>query len=121
MDNQPFGLSRYVSVFMGPSNSAEMTSSLPSVFCANDVSLESGANAGCGGVAEASGGLRTEGGSRAVIDMKRGPLTKEYDSPCREAETRRPVVLLICSDRAPAVAVRNWTSSVTAGFVLPTD
>src|ERR1039457_5125304 len=108
---------------MGPSKSAEMTRSLPSVFWANDVSLDSGAKVGGGG--DGGGGapscLRTGGGSLEVIAITRGPFTKEKDLPCREAETSRPVVLLICSARSPAVAVSVFPDSVAAGFALPAD
>ncbi len=75
------------------------------------------------GAAEAAtpGCLRAGGGSLGVIATTRGPLTREKDLPCREAETSRPVVLLICTDRSPAVAVSVSPDSVAVGFAPPVD
>src|ERR1035441_8490786 len=99
-----------------------MTRSLPSVFWVRDVSFESGAMAGGGG-GGAGGfcGLLGGGGRPGPKATPRGPLTREKDLPCREAETSRPVVWLICSDRSPAVAVIVSPDSVAAGFARPTD
>src|ERR1700678_3723350 len=108
---------------MGPSNSAEMTRSLPSVFWVNEVSLETGANVGGGGGGGGAtpGCRRAGGGSLVVIATTRGPLTRENDLPCRETETNRPVVLLISSDRPPAAAVSVSLDSVAAGLAPPAD
>src|ERR1017187_4710363 len=107
---------------MGPSNVADTTRSLPSVFWPKDVSLEPGATAGgVGGGAGGLCGLLDGGGSLGPIATTRGPLTREKDLPCRVAETSRPVVWLICSDRSPAVAVIVSPDSTAAGFARPTD
>src|SRR5580658_4580637 len=122
MLSQPSGLRRYVTDFIGPENTAETTRSLPSVPCVNDVNFESGAKAG--GVGGGGGGpccLRGVGGSLGVIATTRGPLTSEKDWPRRETATNKPVVLLICSDRSPTVAVRLSADSVAAGFEGPGD
>src|ERR1035437_9165094 len=101
-----------MSDFIGPSKATEMTRSLPSVTWVKEVSLESGAMVGEG----RGGSCLRAGASLGPIAITRGPLIKEKDLPCREAETSRPVVLLICNDRSPAVAVSVSPDSATVGF-----
>src|ERR1035437_8716171 len=97
-----------------------MTRSLPSVSWVKDVSVESGATGG-GGDGGGGGSCLRAGARLGPIAITRGPLIKEKDLPCREAETSRPVVLLICNDRSPAVAVSVSPDSATVGFALSTD
>ena len=65
--------------------------------------------------------LRAAGEGLGPIATTRGPLPSEKDLPCREAETSRPVVLLICKDKSPAVAVSVSPDSAAVGFVPPAD
>ena len=72
---------------------------------------------GGGGGSGGSDGFCLRGGAGlGPIATTRGPLASEKVLPCREAETSRPVVLLICSDRSPAVAVSVSPDSVAVGL-----
>src|ERR1035441_8432161 len=76
---------------------------------------------GVGGGAGGFCGLLGGGESLGPIASTRGPVTREKELPGREAETSRPVVWLICSDRSPAVAVSVSPDTVAAGFARPAD